>query len=213
MPMLPKLENLPFRKECEEMLRTPWNWMDLPGVDIFMRRGHCREEHIHKYGFAVLNEAAIKALLPLAPLLEVGAGAGYWSYELKRAGADIIATDLYTENEEVPEGGERTRESYGFGDRWLPIEELSATQAIKKYPERNLLCVWPSYQGSWSSKAVMAFKGEYLAYVGEGDGGCTGNDQMHAYLNSHYEEVSDIYIPQFYGIHDSLIIYKRLKQT
>src|SRR5580765_6867975 len=64
-----------------------WDWEDSS------RETEARDRFIQKYGFAVLHEPAIEAMRLYAPLLEIGAGSGYWSHELQKHGIDIIATD------------------------------------------------------------------------------------------------------------------------
>src|SRR3954447_23075729 len=44
-----------------------------------------------KYAWAVPNEEAIDVLVEHSPLIEVGAGRGYWARLAAEAGADIIA--------------------------------------------------------------------------------------------------------------------------
>src|SRR5260370_1008891 len=56
-------------------------------------RRRVRDEYIAKFGFAVLDDRAIDALRPYGPFIEVGAGSGYWSYELRVAGLDSLPTD------------------------------------------------------------------------------------------------------------------------
>ena len=43
--------------------------------------------------YAIPNAAALTALARYAPLVEVGAGTGYWSAVLQRSGVDIVAFD------------------------------------------------------------------------------------------------------------------------
>src|SRR5580692_3306348 len=52
-----------------------------------------RGQFVAKFGFAVITEEVIALLKGYQPILEVGAGSGYWSYELRKAGIDIITTD------------------------------------------------------------------------------------------------------------------------
>jgi hypothetical protein len=61
-----------------------------------------------------------------------------------------------------------------------------------------------------ASRALAAFRGEYVAYVGEGDGGCTADDRFHRVLAERWSEVETVPIPQWYGLHDRLEIYRRL---
>jgi hypothetical protein len=175
-------------------------------VDTIVKQGLIREQHIAKFGFAILDRKAIELLRGYAPLLEVGAGSGYWSYELKKAGVDVVATDPGTGKYAFTEDGKK---GYTKWKPWTEIEELDANAAIAKYPKRNLLTVWPDYQELWSAAMLGEFKGQYVCYVGEGDGGCTASDEFHAILKAEYTDVADQHIPQFNHIHDRLTIYKK----
>lgn len=173
-------------------------------VDRHLNEARAREEHIRTMGFAVLTPAVVQLVSKYSPLLEVGAGSGYWSYELSRAGADIIATDPGEERYA------RIDEECGRWTKlWFPIEKLRAHKAIAKYPDRNLLMSWPSIGKQWSAHAANVFRGEYLIHIGEGHGGCTGCDQLYKAFNKLYEEVEEVTLPQFFGIHDRLTVYRR----
>ena len=49
---------------------------------------------VHVYAYAPPNAAALEALLARTPLLELGAGTGYWARLLRGAGADVLALDI-----------------------------------------------------------------------------------------------------------------------
>lgn len=55
-----------------------------------------RAELVRRYAWAVPDAAAIAALAARSPLVEIGAGTGYWARLLAAAGADIIAYDDYS---------------------------------------------------------------------------------------------------------------------
>ncbi len=163
----------------------------------------CRMEFIEMFGFAVLTMSAVDFLRPYGPLLEVGAGSGYWSQELIEAGIDTVATDP------KPWHNKRGR---GF-DAWAPIKRLKAQDAIATYPDRNLLICWPDNlhldPSDWPYQAVKAFQGEHLVLVGEDSAGCTGTPKMFAFLEREYQPHDLHYIPRFTGIHDRLEVWKR----
>lgn len=162
-----------------------------------------RDKFIAKFGFAILSDDAVSALLPLSPFVEVGAGSGYWSYELIRAGAQSVAAD--------PQTG-----TYYFGNghtNWVdspyvPIERLTGVDAVDKYPDHTLLTVWPD-MATWPAETLARYKGAMVAYVGESSGGCTADDDFHRILEESFFTVQEIAIPQFWGVHDFLSIWKR----
>ncbi len=179
--------------------RFSFERMDFSSENI-LTQYYAREEYIEKFGFAILNQETVEALKKYAPILEVGAGSGYWAYELKKAGIDIVATDTH---------------SWKFADKWkamswIDVEKLNAIDSISKYPGRALLFVWPSYDEQWAEQALNVYEGNTVIYVGESYGGCTANDEFHAILDNKFEEIEEIDIPQFDGIHDRLRVYKRL---
>lgn len=196
----------PFRPDT-----ISYGWMD----ESSFRR---RDEAIARFAFAILDSSTVAALLKHGPFLEVGAGTGYWAYELRKEGADIIATDPepYSCNSHRPLGPS------SMGDIvWSPIERIDAETAIERYvnagPDmgaglRTLLMVWPSLGSDWTANALEQFAargGTRLVYVGEGDGGCTANDRFHAILDEQWTEIESIDIPVWFGIHDWLRIYER----
>lgn len=61
----------------------------------------------------------------------------------------------------------------------------------------------------WPAQTLSLYRGNVVAYVGEGDGGCTADDAFHEILDQLWEEIEDHEIPQWWGIHDRLRIYKR----
>lgn len=68
------------------------------------------------------------------------------------------------------------------------------------------------FQPEWPSETLMNYRGDTLVYIGEGGGGCTGDDLFHEILGEEWH-VEDFYeIPQWYGIHDDLYVYKRGKK-
>lgn len=159
-----------------------------------------REEYIKHFGFAVLTAKIVKTIRPFAPLVEVGAGTGYWAYELRKAGVDVIATD--------PGTGEYGAAGPDWHGKFCALERIGSVAAVRKYPDRNLLTVWPDYKGAWCDRALGAFRARFVLYVGE-NGGCTGSDRFHAMLDEQFTKRLDVAIPQFRGIHDRLEVWER----
>lgn len=190
-----------LRNRVPSLLRRKGGGYDISLGDVgeYMKGVSLREEFIRLYGFAILDRDTIDALVDFAPLLEVGAGSGYWTYELRKAGVDVIATDV--------EPGEDNR--YKFAQAWTAVQKLDAVAAAKRYRRRTLLTVWPDYREQWSADALKAYKGKRVIYVGEGDGGCTACDEFHEHLYEHFESVYEAALYQFSGIHDRLEVWER----
>lgn len=71
-----------------------------------------------------------------------------------------------------------------------------------------MLC-WPSYDDPMGFNTLSTFTGNKLIYIGEGDGGCTGDDKFHDLLREEWKEVKEIDIRQWIGIHDAMFFFER----
>lgn len=194
-------EALEFIKSKNIILRGDNLFHSMEFPDEIMDRIKFRfQEYVPQFGLAVPNDEAIKACAAHAPLLEIGAGCVYWAYELRKVGADIIATE--------PRIGEKNHYTFGVRNPWTKLEELSGVEAVQKYPDRNLIIIWPSYNWPWAYEALQVFTAQIVIYVGEWHG-CTADDNFHDLLESNFEEIEGVSIPRFEAIHDTLTIWKR----
>jgi hypothetical protein len=199
-------EESPVTAAMEWLEQMNWNWKRADTYAINTEQFRIRDKFIAKFGFAILTDEVVQAILPFSPFVEVGAGSGYWSHELMKAGAQSVATD--------PQTGK-----YGFGenrntwDHWkssqyVPIEVIDGITAVEKYPGHTLLTVWPD-MAAWPAETLSRYKGSTVIYVGEGGEGCTADKEFHRILEEQFESTMDIAIPQFWGVHDYLSIWSR----
>lgn len=174
-------------------------------------------EDMHRYnqGYACPTTKAVQAILSYSShILEVAAGSGHWGYELQEAGADIICTDKY---------GNDNPDNWwnNIHTRWCDVEQLDAVKAVQKYPDRDLLIVYPplsdihdafpfAHQHSrWQTKMLEAFTGRYIFYVGEWEG-CTGTDSFHHRLDRDYNLVESFRLPTLLKwVYDTLYVLER----
>ena len=155
-----------------------------------------RMKFIRTFGFAIITQAAIRLMGRYGPLLEVGAGTGYWAMELSQAGVNIVATD--------PTPGM----FYESSPLWSRIDAVGGTEALEKYPGRNLLLCWPD-RDRWPGDVLAECSSKYVIHVGEGRDGCTGDDRMFDLLESRYLLEQELEIPRFREIHDRVEIWRR----
>lgn len=186
----------------------------IPGVskntgDINTIDGYrAREYLVDKYSWAIPNRTAVELVRSVGmPILEVGAGKGYWSEVLRRAGIDVLATDIEPSST-LPMGLGRKP---GY---WSNVKGADSVTAVRKYGKgRVLMSVWPPYMSPMIAnalKASMQQGGDTLIYVGEGDYGATGDDSFFELLHNHFVLQSNESIPRYEGIHDSIHIYRRI---
>ena len=170
-----------------------------------------RENLIHKFAFAIPNEESFKVFKKHQPLLEVGAGTGYWAYEIANRDIDIIATDICFFNKK-----------YNFSHIWSDefgrsklrsakfiFAKMSAEDAIQKYPNHTLFMCWPCYCEAWSGEALKKYKGNHFILISEGQSGCCGGEELWEEIDKNWLEIETVAIPKFEGIHDFIAVYKR----
>ena len=51
------------------------------------------EKYTQKYAWAIPNDDALMEIAKCTPLIEIGAGTGYWAWLLRQLGVDILAFD------------------------------------------------------------------------------------------------------------------------
>lgn len=132
------------------------------------------------------------------PLLEVGSGTGYWGHFLNQFDIPVTCTDIAPYKNHYSEG------------QWFPVEELDVVAAVKRYPDHALFMVWPEYNSPMAADALAAYTGAYLIYVGETEGGCTGDQRFFDLLSEGWDlvtEQSPLY--EYMGIHTYHHFYAR----
>jgi hypothetical protein len=94
-----------------------------------VRRAAC-----DRYAWAIPSNEALDALVKLSPLVEIGAGAGYWARLLHERGANVVAFDnTLTDNHWHDETGV-----------WYPVLQGGIEQAAE-FPDHTLFLCWPPY--------------------------------------------------------------------
>tara|TARA_R110000803_G_scaffold158426_2_gene222707 strand:- start:742 stop:1266 length:525 start_codon:yes stop_codon:yes gene_type:complete len=160
-----------------------------------------RDAQIKESGFARIDQAVAESIAEYSPLIEIGAGSGKLAEMIAAQGGDIIATDDYSGD--YP---------FGTGDHF-PVANMDARDAVLAYPDRNVLCSWPSYSHNWFTDACKEIETDiFLIYIGEGEGGCTADEEFHPYLSQCFTHIQHIPMLQYYGIHDCCDVYKRNKK-
>jgi hypothetical protein len=174
--------------------------------DRLMAEFYKREYFVKNYGWSIPSQEAIeeiKSFVGNETVLEVGAGYGMWAKLMREAGIKIVATDLPFGNESDIYRPRKVR--------FTEIEEIDSEVAVQKYMYQpyTLMMSWPPYAESMAAKTLKGFKGNKLIFIGEGEGGCTGDDQLFNILRNEWTLVKEIDIPQWYGIHDYISLWQR----
>ena len=190
-------------KENLQIMKTHnMNRFDYSNVYKCIELGQLRDTIISKFGFAIPTEQLVQRLKKLSPIVDMGAGTGFITKLINEAGGQSAAYDLYPPN--------LVENRYGF-NRTFGLVRAGNEDSLKYHPCSTLLLSWPPYNGDFGYKCLTHPKwyGRHVVYIGENDGGCTGDDNLHLELNSKWTLLETIRIPVWHGIHDKAFIYKR----
>lgn len=164
-------------------------------IDKVIGRASNRHELVERYSWAVPNVEAIYVLVQLSPIVEIGAGTGYWARLIHDAGGDIVAYDNMVWK----------KQHHG---RWFPVQ-YGGPGKVRSHPDRTLFLCWPPYAKPMAWQALRNYKGARVVYVGEDSSGCTGCDKFHNLLDREWREQQTVQLPQWWGIYDRMKIYAR----
>lgn len=145
--------------------------------------------------------------------IEIGAGSGYYSYCLAQLGTHVICYDVAppqraTHNHfHSPRKAHRGELTNQTRPAWREIYHGNHNKAARfDYP---LFLCWPPYASDMAAKALRAYQGSKLVYIGEHEGGCTADDSFFEILGKHWELVDTHRPIQWAYINDVIEVYLR----
>lgn len=135
-------------------------------------------------------------------IVEIGAGSGYWAWQLAQGGIDVIAYDP------APVGQDNRYCAHG---PYFPVWHGSAS-CVRYHQDRVLLMVWPPKGGSHAAMALSMYEGEILVYAGLPAGRCTADEQFYSLLEQEWDMVSvaEGHV-SWCNAQDSLAVFRRRK--
>lgn len=153
-------------------------------------------EVLTAYPEYVPTDEAIDTILEHSPILEIGAGDGYWAYVLENAGCEIIPTDMLPSDVETPKDdafwnqvgtgennfidlprtGPKSVDASEWDDGvdsddypntpWCDVK-IADHSAIKEYPQHTILSCHPEIQ-PWTEEMLEFMEaGQKIIFVGE----------------------------------------------
>ena len=178
-------------------------------------RHNCRDWLARIYAYAVPNKAALESLASVGPIVEIGAGTGYWAALLIAKGVDIVAFDAIPPHasgrgfrKTGKKRGKSLRNEY-HGDSPLFSEVLHGdATALVKYQRRTLFLCYPPPGDSMALQCLQSYTGAKIAYVGEWDG-LTADIDFQTALLKEFELEKLVSLPNFANQAAQLMIWKR----
>lgn len=203
----------PYPMSLTGGLVKPLDWIDLPQENgkRITRNDMCR-----KYAWSIPDPVSLafvaEWLLPKA--LEIGAGTGYWASLLAQMGVDMLCYDIDPPQHcgqnwyHSPRNEEGTKLLGITREVFFNVHAGNHLMAAE-HPDRTLFLCWPPYDSDMAYQALLAYQGKRLVYIGEGDGGCTADEQFFKLLAEQWHMVSCHMPVQWSGIHDEIEVYER----
>ncbi len=191
--------------ELVNVLAAGHPWRLSPGLAQVLDLSERRRELASMFSWAIPTEQALAILAKHAPLVECGAGMGYWTALLLTRGVDAVAYDL------LPPGSGTQNEYHRRGRRsWIEVGRASAAAAARRHRDRTLVLCWPPYDDDAASYAVLrAYRGEIAIYIGEHDDGATGSVRFHRELRLNWTLIDEVDLPHWPSLRDRLMVYRR----
>src|SRR5438045_3183702 len=131
-----------------------------PGVSAALDFAERRRELASLFSWAIPNARALEVLAAQAPLLECGAGMGYWSALLRARGVDVLAYDAAPPGRSSKNGYHRAAR-----EPWTKVHKLSSVTAARRHRERTLVLCWPPYDDDAASYSVLRVGKHRVEYV------------------------------------------------
>lgn len=164
--------------------------------------------HVHQhdltseYAEAVPDTAALAVLADLGPLLEIGAGGGYWARLLRDRGADVLAVDL-------PDG---VRGSWDLrGSPWTDVVDGDHRSVIA-HPDRMPFVCWPPRPSGFATDVVQLATQDTVALITVGPKRVTetSTDPLwEALERGGFQQARRVDIPTWHGRGDHLSVWRR----
>ena len=171
--------------------------------------GRSREELVDRYSWAIPTPEVIDALVQFSPLVEIGAGRGYWGALIQEAGGEIDCFDEAPPDTDKENFWHRLHRKFTGWVRVFTKVHQAGTEIAAVYPEATLFLCWPPYNTPMAYDCLRQYEGKRLVFIGEGDGGCTGDDAFWELLQEEWEEVLYVNIPTWWGIRDHMTVWER----
>lgn len=119
-----------------------------------------RLEFAQRYAYVFPDLPLLRALCALGPIVEIGAGTGYWARRLKDLGSDIRAFDR------APPHGDTPNRYHAHTSTWTEVER-GDHRVLTAHADRALFLCWPPLFSSLGD-CLDFYAGSTVACIGDG---------------------------------------------
>lgn len=175
-------------------------------------RDICRDWPSLIYAYAVPTPSAINTILKYGPIVEIGAGTGYWASMLEKAGAKVIALDSVPTSSSGPEENEKQQNEFHANVPAFIKVSRGDTSALRKFATFSLFACFPPPDDPMALDALRLFTGQHFIHIGEWEG-FTGTSEFETHLFSNFELVERVELPNWQDTCYDLTVWKRKSAT
>lgn len=172
---------------CHEALQK---WRDI-----------CRDWPSLIYSYAIPTPEALQVMKKYAPLVEIGAGTGYWIYLLKKMKVDIIGYDVTP----LTENGEQN-EFHANSKPFVNIAQGSSEKLLNH--SRTLFLCFPPPDSDMALDCLRKHKGDHFIHVGEWFG-FTGSLEFTKELLDKWTLIDQQNLPNWADTNYNMTVWKR----
>jgi hypothetical protein len=153
-----------------------------------------------RYAYVFPSDFTLAMLAGLGPLVELGAGTGYWAHRLRSIGVDIAAFD------QAPVDGERANRYHAPTRPWTRVEQGDQT-VLSGHADRALFLCWPPVFSSLGD-CLTYYHGNTVACIGDGGYRTAKLDHLHEAFTK-VATVAVLALDPYPGVRPQLTIWKR----
>jgi hypothetical protein len=158
--------------------------------------GYAINDLIRVYAHSVPTVEAIDRIATWGPLVELGAGAGYWARLLVDRGADMIAYD-----QKPP----RVNSWVASDPPWSDVR-IGDVSVLATHTDRTPFVSWPPRPTGFLSRVLDTYHPQRLVLI-DGRNSLSESDPLYDRLESDWELVERFALPQWPYRLDSLIFW------
>jgi hypothetical protein len=112
-----------------------------------------------QYSYVFPEPEVLALLATLGPIIEIGAGTGYWAAKLRSLGVDIIAFD------QAPPDTDLVNRYHAKTPTWTEVARGDHT-VLPDYPHRALFLCWPPLFSALG-ECLSCYPGDTVARIGD----------------------------------------------
>ncbi len=173
------------------------------------------QEMKKRYACAIPTQETLEAIAEYNPIVERGAGGGYWAWCLEQLGVTIEAYDIFSSAyAAISPYCEMAR-------TWTPISDSRFTPKIfiEDWEKFSLMLCCPTTRNNMAYiilEKYLEIGGQQLIYIGEPAGGHDADEYFFRLLHGYGKHppemtlVTEIPLPHWPGSNDSLFVYRKL---